>query len=774
MRMATRLLAVLLSFLLVETSVQQAAATVIKISPKSSAIGIAAPIVPLVFSPGINSLGSSIEAPSLGVSSLLVLPESIPGAVNPGSVLPQTVSPERVPVGKFQVETTSVESKPIQETVRAADSKPSDYSGMKEFKSAATALKSWTGSNRKKILSPKTSSSQLRLAGDRFWDQQVRDKGAAPTAVSGGALGNPSKVLLSKPGAMVNAAAPQDPEVPVAKKAEKKKPFYRQLWFWIAASLVAGAGTGLLLNSGMAFLPPAAASVATDVGSTLVEGTAVWGDWFMKALRWMAGPLVLASVTSAIGGHENPKDLGGLFPRVMGYFLFTTIVSVGIGLGLALLIQPGSFFPPALLEQFATQAATSVGAAPSVWEVLSGVVPRSFTEAAMAFVNVNALQIVFMSLMASVATILIRMMKFSRLPKLGKALKAGASKFVSLMSGLQELVMALLSGKKIITKSGKKFFIPGLMHTAPIAVFGLLGSLAAEMGLAAFAGLGAYVGTVLLGLVALIGFYSLLIKFWGKRSPMKFLGDSANAAVTGFSTASSAATIPVSLETAIEKHKISKPVAKLMITMGSAMNMEGTALYQVIALLFLAQVFGIALTPVTTGLIIGTLLLSSLGTPGSPGAGMAILTSIAISIGIPVWGSGLLLAVDRPLDMSRTAVNVLGDQTSALIIETVDQNRKKKFIKKLGKSLSWLKDVPGYDHFELKEDGEEGERVKGRHVVLFFQRPRHLADFAGSGKMIRKVKGLPVYYKAIDESGVRRMTVELTSKEADVSPQTAP
>jgi Na+/H+-dicarboxylate symporter len=762
---AKRTLAVGLSFLLIGGTVQRAAATVVRsVAPRVSAPTAAAPTASLATLPGGGSLSAPLSAPRLDAGLSLVLPGANFPTVLPASAVAAKAAALAAPAAaKTPLAAASriaAADAPRGPSTPGAKAAP-DYSALRGIKTVRKAVARWTGGGAAAALSKKASPGRIRSVSDSFWENAGSRGAAAVDAPARGDLGSLSRsaASLQKPGTAVsNAADAEEPRSPESKKAEKKKPFYRQLWFWIGASLVAGAGTGLLLNSGAAFLPAA----AVKVSEAAVSGTAVWGDWFMNLLRWMAGPLVLASVTSAIGGHENPKDLGGLFPRVMAYFLFTTVVAVGIGLGLGLLIEPGSFFPPALLEQFAGEASTVVGAPSSIWDVFSGIVPRSFREAAMAFVNVNALQIVFMALVASGLTILARALKFKSGSKIGAGVKWGASKFVAAMTALQKLVMALLSGKRIALKSGRSFFIPGLMHTAPIAVFGLLGRLTADMGMAAFSGLGAYVGTVLLGLVGLIAFYSLLIKFVGKRSPMKFLGDSANAAVTGFSTASSAATIPVSLDTAIKKHKISKPVAKLMITMGSAINMEGTALYQVVALLFLAQVFGIALTPMTTAVIIGTLLLSSLGTPGSPGAGMAILTSIAISLGIPAWGTGLLLSVDRPLDMTRTAVNVLGDQTSALVIDRVDQKRKKKLAQKIAAELAWLKNVRGFNRFDIREFGEEGERVQGRHILILFDHARDLADFAESGKMIRSAGGLPVYYKPLDESGVVKMTATLS------------
>ncbi|MFC1679699.1 dicarboxylate/amino acid:cation symporter, partial [Elusimicrobiota bacterium] len=434
---------------------------------------------------------------------------------------------------------------------------------------------------------------------------------------------------------------------PVAEDAGRaKRGVFRQLWFWILLGLGVGTGTGLLLSSGIVTLP---AALSTGVTSA-IGLSAGWGDTFLTILRYLAGPLVFTSVINAIGSHENPKELRSLSWKVMLYFIFTSAVACCIGMGVAFLIQPGTFF---------TGAAAAVGeislsqtAAPGFLGFLRSLIP---TDPISPFIHARTLQVVFMSVVGGVLMQILKTRKNDRVRALGKRL-------VDLSEKGQKLVMAL---------------VKGLMYTAPLAVFGLMSRLFIDMGIGALAGMSAYVGTVVLGLVIMLGFYALLVKFVAKRNPLDFFKKIRTAMITGFSTASSAAAMPVSLRTSKEKLKVSPAVSDLLVTAGTAINMEGTALYQVVATIFLAQAFGIALSFPALLMIIGTLLLSSLGTPGAPGAGMAILATVLGGAGIPIEGIALILGVDRLLDMMRTSINVAGDLTSAVVMDRIAARHKK-------------------------------------------------------------------------------------------------
>jgi Na+/H+-dicarboxylate symporter len=433
----------------------------------------------------------------------------------------------------------------------------------------------------------------------------------------------PLEVALERaaPGSRVPAAEPP----PV----QARRGVARQLWFWIIVALAAGGGAG--------FLAP-----AFPAAGTALQYAGTFGELFLKALRYLAGPLVFSSIISAVGGHEDPRELGSLSWKMLAYYLFTSAAACGIGLGVSALIEPGKYL---VLSSLPSAGAASVakGSVPTLGAFLSGLIPG---DPITPFLTANTLQVVFMAVVAGASLLLARTFG----PEKVRAL---AGKAASGASFAQEGVMRLVG------------FV---MLSAPLAVFGLTGKLFSNGGLGALAGMGAYMGTVLLGLALLMVFYSALVKAFAGISPRRYLKGLRDPMLTGFSTASSSATMPVSLKAAL-KLGVSPPVANLMITLGAAINMEGTALYQSVAVMFLAQAFGVSLSPGSILFILAVLLASSLGTPGAPGAGMAILATVMGGVGIPLEGIALILGVDRILDMARTSANVAGDITSAVMMD---------------------------------------------------------------------------------------------------------
>jgi Na+/H+-dicarboxylate symporter len=207
------------------------------------------------------------------------------------------------------------------------------------------------------------------------------------------------------------------------------------------------------------------------------------------------------------------------------------------------------------------------------------------------------------------------------------------------------------------------------MYLAPLAVFGLLAQITIKVGFEALLGMAAYVGTVLLALLLLLCFYLLIVFFVSGKSPLAFMGAIREAQLLAFSTSSSAAVMPLSLKTAKEKLKVRPSISEFVIPLGTTINMDGTALYQGAATVFLAQVFGIELGLSALVLIVVTTVAASLGTPATPGVGIVILSLVLESAGIPTAGIALILGVDRILDMSRTVLNVTGDFTACLVMD---------------------------------------------------------------------------------------------------------
>ena len=207
------------------------------------------------------------------------------------------------------------------------------------------------------------------------------------------------------------------------------------------------------------------------------------------------------------------------------------------------------------------------------------------------------------------------------------------------------------------------------MTIAPFAVFGLMAQLTSRTGLQTLLGLGVYVATVVIGLILLFSLYMIFLRTIAGIPASRFLKDSRELLLLAFSTSSSAAVMPLSMKTANEKFGVRNSIAQFIIPLGATINMNGTALYQAIATVFLAQVFGVELSTAALTLIVMMAVGASIGSPATPGVGIVILASIVSSIGVPPAGVALIMGVDRLLDMSRTAVNVSGDLVACIFLE---------------------------------------------------------------------------------------------------------
>lgn len=207
------------------------------------------------------------------------------------------------------------------------------------------------------------------------------------------------------------------------------------------------------------------------------------------------------------------------------------------------------------------------------------------------------------------------------------------------------------------------------MLLAPLAVFGLLAQLAAKLGLAALLGMAVYVGTVLLGLLILFAVYLIIIYAVARQNPLAFVASVRDVLLLAFSTSSSAAVMPLSIKTAESKLGVRPSISQFVIPLGATINMNGTALYQGVAALFLAQIYGIDIGLGGMALIVMTAVGASIGAPATPGVGIVILSMVLGAVGIPATGIALIMGVDRILDMSRTAINVSGDLVTAKLMD---------------------------------------------------------------------------------------------------------
>lgn len=407
-----------------------------------------------------------------------------------------------------------------------------------------------------------------------------------------------------------------------------------RLWVQIIIAMILGLGTGLLLSSEGAAL----------VSETLSLEIAAWiklpGSIFLNLIQMVVIPLVISSIILGICASGDVEHLKRVGFRIFPYFVGTTTIAVGIGVLLALAIEPGNYINSDLLAASGAELAqTKVQTLKpqAVPDFIAELIPTNLAEAQL---SQNMLQIVIFAIFIGVAVML--------LPKDKKNL------ILSIADTTQEITLKIVSWAMLL---------------APYAVFGLLADITIRVGFDAIVGVSVYVGTVLLGLLLLIGFYLLVVSFFGKQHPGHFLTSVREVQLLAFSTSSSAAVMPLSMQTAIEKLFVKPAISKFIVPLGATVNMDGTALYQVVAALFITQVYGVDLTAMEISILVITTVGASIGSPSTPGVGIVILATILQGMGIPPSGIALIIGVDRILDMCRTTINVTGDLTACCVMD---------------------------------------------------------------------------------------------------------
>jgi Na+/H+-dicarboxylate symporter len=328
------------------------------------------------------------------------------------------------------------------------------------------------------------------------------------------------------------------------------------------------------------------------------------------------------------------------------FFLFTTVVATLIGVLVALAVEPGAYLQAVQLpvRSAAEVAGAASATAPSLATLpaqLVGVVP---TNPLQASVKQNLLQVVVFAIFVGVALVTMD-------SKLARPL-------VDLLGAVQEVSMVV---------------VRWAMYLVPAAVFGLMTQLTARMGLDALPGMGVYVLTVLGALLLAFAFLMLVVAVGRRRSPLAFLPGRRDVLLLAFSTSSSAAVMPLTIRTAEDALGVQKGVSRFVIPLGTTINMAGTAVYQVIATLFLAQVYqvDVGLSGLLLVVVLALVLTvgASIGSPGTSGIGIVILSMMLGTIGIPTEGIALIIGVDRVLDKSRTTLNVASDLVAASVID---------------------------------------------------------------------------------------------------------
>lgn len=413
-----------------------------------------------------------------------------------------------------------------------------------------------------------------------------------------------------------------------------------RLWLQVIVGLLLGAALGLLLN-------PSTGLVSERVGSWLANWLELPGQIFMRLIQMVMIPLIFASIISGIVSNtsDNLKTFG---LRLFLYFVFTTTVAIIIGLSITLLMKPGEYvlslggFPESGEKQILpTEQANLIDNIPMA---ISNLIPNNPLESILMG---EMLGVVIFTIIIGIAITQLK--------------DVTAQPIIRFTEAIQKICMIVVSWA---------------MKLVPYAVFGLMGALLSRIGIGIFLGLGYYMSVVIIGLFILMSFYLLLVLFVGKKNPFKFLKAIKEPQLLAFSTASSAAVMPVSMKTAEENLKIPSNISDFVIPIGATINMDGTALFQCVTTLFMAQAYGIELSLINLILITATVIAASIGTPAIPGGGVIILATVLQSAGIPADGLIVIIGIDRILGMFRTVVNVTGDLTACLVFNRFYGNIK--------------------------------------------------------------------------------------------------
>jgi Na+/H+-dicarboxylate symporter len=372
-----------------------------------------------------------------------------------------------------------------------------------------------------------------------------------------------------------------------------------------------------------------------------------FGTIFINSLKLIAIPLILAALIKGVSDLRDISSLSKMGLRTITTYIITTVVAVSIGLAVVSIVRPGG----TIAEDTRTELIEAYGGDAEMkrqdaqkqkdagpLQALEDLVPSNIFSAASS--NRNMLQVIFFAVFFGIALILIPQEK-------GATVKA-------FFDGFNEVILKM---------------VDLIMLSAPYGVFALMAALVVEAPSAdLFAALGMYAFCVVLGLALMVGFYIALVKMFTGKSPKFFMNGIAPAQLLAFSTSSSAATLPVTMERVTEHLGVEEEVSSFVLPIGATINMDGTSLYQAVAAVFIAQAFGMDLSFGTQLGIIATATLASIGSAAVPGAGMVMLVGVLGYAGIPEAGLALIFAVDRPLDMCRTVINVTGDATVSMLV----------------------------------------------------------------------------------------------------------
>ena len=375
-----------------------------------------------------------------------------------------------------------------------------------------------------------------------------------------------------------------------------------------------------------------------------------WGQLFIRLLQLIAVPLIFVSLIKGIMSLDSIRSFSRLGIKTITYYLATTLFAVLLGVSIGMFVKPGNLVDRTQVESIKGDydmfVAEKAQAAEQTQErgplgFLQDIVPSNIIDAASS--NSSMLQVIFFAVLFAVAALTIP--------------KEKTKTVMCFFDGMNEIIFRM---------------VDYIIAFAPIGVTALMAGLIVTFGgeLSMFVALGTYALCVVGAMFILILlFYPALIRIFSKTSAGKFLKATYPVQLFAFTTSSSAATLPVTIETAEKDLHVTKETASFVLPLGTTINMDGASCYQAISVLFIAQILGIDLSLSQIMIVVGMTVLSSIGTPAIPSGSFVILTMVLASIGIPPEGLALIIGIDRPLDMLRTVVNITGDIAGSVIVD---------------------------------------------------------------------------------------------------------
>jgi len=389
--------------------------------------------------------------------------------------------------------------------------------------------------------------------------------------------------------------------------------------------------------------PNASAGIGAAAARLLIQLNELVARLFLNALRFIAVPIILFSLVVAVGGITDMRRLGRVGARTAALFATTLLISILIGLTIANVVRPGNAIPGETRDQIAASQAGAIASrvqaagTTSMWDYLASLIPVNPFE---ALARADMMQVVVFAVVLGLALTLIP--------------RERAGPVLAVFDGLTDAILALVGV---------------IMRAAPVGAFALITPVVADLGLGLLQALLAYCLCVIGGLlVILFVLYPAVLRILTPMPVGRFFRGMAPALLVAFTSSSSAATLPVTIQRVRDKLGIPEDVTSFVCSLGTTINMDGTALMQSIAAIFIAQLYGVDLTIGQQAVIMLTASLAALGSPGIPSGSIVMLIVVLQSVKLPVEGVGIVLAVDRILDMCRTVINVAGDALACVVV----------------------------------------------------------------------------------------------------------